>query len=73
MLAALFGDAISVAGPRHALMVLPLCLAIAIVHKAIHVEHFNHFVRSVAALWVTLVFGMYAVGIAAWLFFVVLA
>ncbi len=69
MLALIFRDAIEVTGLARAALILPLCLAIAVVYKTIRCEDLSRVPRAAAALWVTIVVGMYAVGIGLWLLF----
>jgi len=73
LLAALFRDAINVSGKGRMLLILPLCLAIAIVYKAIRCEDLTRLPRTVPALWITIVIGMYAVGVALWVIFCIMA
>ncbi|RJP34317.1 MAG: hypothetical protein C4547_11110 [Phycisphaerales bacterium] len=69
ILALIFRDALEVSGPGRAALILPLCLAIAIVYKTIRCEDLRRVPRAAAALWITIVVGMYAVGIGLWLLF----
>ena len=52
-----------------ALLMLPLSLSIAVVYKTTRCNTLREIPGAVLALWLTIVIGMYAVGIAAWLVF----
>ncbi len=69
ILAVLFRDAIPISGVGRMLLILPLCLAIAIVYKAVHCDNLARLPRAVPFLWITIVIGMYAVGVALWALF----
>lgn len=47
-------------------MMLPLCLSVAIVYKATRCERLRDLPLAALALWITIVVGMYAVGIGLW-------
>lgn len=49
---------------RHHLMLLPLCLAVSIVYKTTKSENLRELPMAVLVSWITIVTGMYAVGIA---------
>jgi hypothetical protein len=53
-------------GPQKALLILPLCLAIAIVYKVTRLRNLKELPRAVFALWITIVIGMYSVGLGLW-------
>jgi hypothetical protein len=55
------------------LLMLPLCLSIAIVYKTLRLQDLRAMPRSTAILWVTIVLGMYGVGVGLWALFLVLA
>lgn len=69
MLAALFTHAIELSGRERLLLMLPLCLAIAIVYKAIRTENLHKLPAAALSLWVTIVVGMSAVGVGLWVLF----
>ena len=50
-------------------MMLPLCLSIAVVYKAIRCPDLRIFVREVLLLWITIVLGMCAIGTGLWLLY----
>ena len=60
---------IVVSGGWHTLLLLPLALSIAVVYKTTRCEHIRDIPVATAALWATIVVGMFAVGIALWLVF----
>ncbi len=60
---------LAVTGIARMLLILPLSLAIAVVYKTTRCENLRDVPAAVAALWLTLVLGMYAVGVAVWLIF----
>ena len=62
---------IVVSGGWRMLLLLPLSLSIAVVYKTTRCEHLRDIPAAVAALWLTLVVGMYAVGVTAWLLFMI--
>lgn len=57
---------ISVTGPLKLLLLLPLTLAIAVVYKATRLERLRDLPAAVLGLWVTIILGMYAVGVSLW-------
>ncbi len=73
VLAGLFTSAIQITGGQRQLLLLPLCLGIAIVYKATRLENLRDLPKAVLALWATIVIGMYAVGVALWVCFSILA
>ncbi len=60
-------------GFQKTLLILPLCLSISIVYKATRMDRLRDIPLAVAALWITLVLGMYAVGVGVWAVFEMLA
>lgn len=69
LLAALFVDAIPVSGHGRIGLILPLCLAIAVVYKTLRMEDLRKMPMSVLPLWITIVAGMYLTGVALWAVF----
>ena len=69
ILAGLFKLVGPLSGPRHMLLILPLCLSIAIVYKTLRCENLREIPLASAILWGTIVVGMYAVGVALWAVF----
>ncbi len=59
-------EPLTLSGPQKMLLILPLCLAIAIVYKATRIKHMRDLPLSVGALWFTIVAGMYSVGLGLW-------
>ena len=68
-LALVFRDAIALSGVGRMLLILPLCLAIAVVYKTLHCNNLARVPRASVALCITIVVGMYSVGVALWLAF----
>jgi hypothetical protein len=68
-LATLLVDPIMMSGQARMLMILPLALVIALVYKTTRCERLRDLPWAVAALWVTIVAGMYAVGVGLYLLF----
>lgn len=54
-------------GMQRMLLVLPLCLSISVVYKTIRCEKLADMPLAALGLWVTIIVGMYAVGIGVWL------
>ncbi len=71
-LASLFITAIDLTGRQRLLLMWPLCLAIAVVYKTLRCEHVRQVPSSAMVLWVTIVFGLYAVGLGLWGLYTVL-
>ena len=69
LLLALFTDGIRINGVSRLLWMLPLCLSIAVVYKATRCNHMREVPVAALALWLTIVIGMYAVGIGLWVTF----
>ncbi|NOS99921.1 MAG: hypothetical protein HOP29_04780 [Phycisphaerales bacterium] len=61
-----FVTPIEIGGIQKALLLLPLCLSISIVYKVTRCERLADVPAAVGALWVTIVVGMYAVGVGLW-------
>ena len=73
MLLALFTTPGNLDGWQRMLMLIPLSLAVAIVYKTIKLENLRSVPVASAMLCVTIVGGMYAVGVGVWLIFLILA
>ena len=58
---------------QQALCLLPLCLCISIIYKTIKCENLREMPMAVLKNWITIVIGMYAVGIALLLIYELLA
>ncbi|MHC4065798.1 MAG: hypothetical protein ACYSUQ_10580 [Planctomycetota bacterium] len=65
----LFATPITTTGFQHALLLLPLCLSIAVVYKTVRCAEVREIPLASLVLWVTMIGGMYAVGIGLWLLF----
>ncbi len=66
---AIFTTGIPLTGGQRFFLMWPLCLSIAIIYKATRCERMRELPLAVAGLWVTIVIGMYAVGVGLWLAF----
>ena len=66
---ALFTRAMELSGPQRLLMMLPLCLSIAVVYKTIRLSDLRELAREVLVLWISIIVGMCAVGLGAWILF----
>lgn len=64
---ALFSSPLMLSGMQRSLLVLPLCLSISVVYKTIRCERLADMPVAALGLWVTIILGMYAVGIGVWL------
>ena len=60
-------------GVMRFLLMLPLCLSVAIVYKVTRIDNIREALSSAVVLWVTIVFGMIAVGVGLWLVFQIMA
>ncbi|HPD32346.1 MAG TPA: hypothetical protein PLL20_20320 [Phycisphaerae bacterium] len=58
---------------QQALLLLPLCLCISIIYKTIKCENLREIPMAVLKNWITIVIGMYVVGIALLLIYELLA
>ena len=72
-LATLFVDPIALLGWQRALMLLPICLSISVVYKAIKCPEVNEIPLASLGLWVTIVVGMWAVAFVLWLLYGIFA
>ena len=66
-LAGLFTTPVTLTGLGHALLLVPLSLAIAVVYKTVRCENLREIPLASLVLCITIVGGMYAVGIGLWL------
>ncbi len=71
-LAQLFISPILLTGFEKVLLIFPLCLSISIVYKATRLEHLREMPSAVLGLWITIVVGMYGVGVGLWLLYLVM-
>ncbi len=60
-------------GGQHALLMFPLCLSIAVVYKTTRCDDLRDIPLAAIVLWVTIVLGMYGVGVGLWALFSVMA
>lgn len=63
LLATIFLNPLPLPGAQRMLLLLPLCLAIAIVYKTTKCTRVRDIPVASLVLWVTIVAGMYAVGV----------
>ncbi len=68
-LAGLFTTAVQLTGVQRSLLMLPLCLSIAIVYKTTRCDKLGDIPVATLTLWMTIVLGMYAVGLGVWVVF----
>ncbi len=68
-LAGLFTTAVQLTGIQRSLLMLPLCLSIAIVYKTTRCDKLGDIPVATLILWITIVLGMYAVGLGLWVAF----
>lgn len=73
LLATLMIHPVSLVRWQYALLLLPLCLAISIIYKTTRCENLRDVPMAVLKNWITIVIGMYAVGIALLLIYELLA
>ena len=72
-LVALFTTAVPLSAGQRMLLFFPLCLSIAIVYKTLRCESLREVPLSTVILWVTIVIGMYVVGVGFWMLYSVMA
>lgn len=63
VLSSLYVDPVELEGWQRLLLLLPLCLAIAIVYKTTKCDRLRDVPLASLVLWVTIVIGMYVVGV----------
>jgi hypothetical protein len=73
IVAAILTTPVFMTGHQHALLLLPLCLSIAVVYKTTRCPEVRDIPLASLVLWVTIVVGMYAVGVGLWALFLLLA
>ena len=73
IVAAIFTTPVLMTGHQHALLLLPLCLSIAVVYKTTRCPDVRDIPVASLVLWVTIVVGMYAVGVGLWALSLLLA
>jgi hypothetical protein len=67
LLGGIFTNPMTLTGVQHAWALLPLCLSISIVYKATRCDKVRDIPLAALVLCVTIVLGMYAVGIGLWI------
>lgn len=72
ILANILSTGIPLNGLQRLMMMLPLCLSIAIIYKSTRCENMREVPVAALILWVTIVLGMFAVGVGLWLLFFIL-
>ncbi len=65
----LFDSGMTLSSMQRFLFMLPLCLSIAVVYKTTRCEQLSDVPVAAGVLWVTIVGGMYAVGLGLWILF----
>ena len=68
----MFFTGMDLSGKQRFLLLLPLCLSIATVYKATRCERLGQVPGAAMVLWITIVVGMFAVGAALWMVFMVM-
>ncbi len=66
LLAAIFTEPIHIQRWQQTLLLLPLCLSISIVYKTTKCTELRQVPLAALALWVTIVAGVYLVGVGLW-------
>ena len=64
---ALFLKPVALTGPQQLLLLIPLCLAVSVVYKATKLDNLRALPLAALSTWITVVVGMFAVGIALYL------
>jgi len=73
LLATIFLNPISIGGWHRMLLLLPLAMSISLVYKTTKCDHLGEVLPATLALWITIIVGMYAVGVALWGLFLLMA
>ncbi len=73
LLATIFLNPMSIAGWHRMLLLLPLAMSISLVYKTTKCDNLREVLPATLALWITIIIGMYAVGIALWALFLLMA
>lgn len=73
VLATLFVNPITLGRWHSIFLLLPLCLAISIVYKTIKCDNIREIPLASAVSWITIVVGMYVVGIALFVIYEIMA
>ncbi len=72
ILANILSTGIPLNGLQRLMMMLPLCLSIAIIYKSTRCENMREVPAAALVLWVTIVLGMFAVGVGLFILFNIL-
>lgn len=62
---------VAIGGIWRVAMLIPLSLSVAVVYKTTRCRQLRDVPMAVLGLWLTIVLGMYSVGVAAWLVFMI--
>jgi len=73
ILLAMFHSPVLLSGLQRMALILPLCLSICVVYKTIRCDRLHDVPLASLVLWVTMLAGMYAVGVVVWLVNMLLA
>ncbi len=73
MLANLFVTGMDVGGKFQFLLLLPLCLSVAVVYKTTRTHDLRKIPSAALVLFVSIVVGMYMVGVGLWALFSIMA
>ena len=73
IVAQLFITPLALSGFQKALLLLPLCMSISVVYKATRCDRLRDLPTAVLSLSITIVLGMYAVGVGLWAVYHLLA
>ncbi len=73
LLANIFLTGMDVSGKFRFLLLLPLCLSVAIVYKTTRTRELNKVPMASLVLFVSIVVGMYMVGVGLWALFSIMA
>jgi len=71
LLAVLFVHPMHIERWQQTLLLLPLCLSISLVYKTTRCAELRQIPLATLALWITIVLGMYLVGVGLWVVYTV--
>lgn len=69
LLASLFVTAVKLSAFQRFVLMWPLCLSIAVIYKTTRCDRLRQVPASAAVLSITIIAGMYAVGVGLWVLF----
>ena len=72
ILGAIFTQPVSMQSWQHLMLLWPLCLSISVVYKTTKLDNVRDIPLASTVLWVTIVLGMYSVGVVLWLVYLLL-